>query len=83
MSSSDLTGGGSSTECVLTKREFILLKVTEIKPTIFHKHTTLFLWSCYDLQTSVRFTECPFVPTERGFINCKKLQNLKEEHFKK
>jgi len=56
MSWSDLKGGGSSTECVLTKRAFISLKVTEFKPIIFHKHTKLFLWSGYDLQTSGRPT---------------------------
>jgi hypothetical protein len=81
MSSSDLTGGGSNTECVLRKREFILLKVTEFKPIIFHKHTKLLLWSSYDLQTSGRSTECPFVPTERGFIKCKKVTKRKGETF--
>jgi len=44
MISSDLTGDESSTECELTNREFILLKVTEFKPIIFHKHTKLSLW---------------------------------------
>jgi hypothetical protein len=72
MSSSDLTVCGSGTECELTKREFILLKVTKIKPIIFHKYTGLFLWSNYDLQISRRSTECPFISTERGVIKCKK-----------
>jgi hypothetical protein len=81
MSWSNLTGGGSSTECVLTKGAFILLKVTEFKPIIFHKHTKLFLWSSYDLQTSVRSTECTFVPTERGFVKCKNVTKRKGETF--